>query len=260
VLQTRVIIVERETIGPAWWRLVLDGPELAAQLTPGQFLLVRCADPFTSYLRRPIFPEPLNDGQLELLLRPTPDPGLAWLSTRQVGDELDVIGPLGQGYPLSSYVRNLLLVSDGQALSPLLGQMNRAVQAGLSATLLLGGQRAAALYPLDRLPPAVEVQLATLDGSAGHRGPLTALLPDLLCWADGVCAVGSISLYRALKDQVAAVRLSGEAGFLYGLVVEGLLPCGVGACLACTVPAIDGLRLTCVDGPIFDLMPLDFTE
>ena len=70
-----------------WWRLVLDGPELVTHLIPGQFLLVRCADPFAVYLRRPIFPAPLQKGQLELLLRPEPDPGLAWLSTRQPGDE-----------------------------------------------------------------------------------------------------------------------------------------------------------------------------
>ena len=258
--QTLVTIAQKETIGPAWWRLVLDGPELAAHLTPGQFLLLRCADPFTTYLRRPIFPAPLEKGQLELLLRPEPDPGLAWLSTRQPGDELDVIGPLGRGFPTPEQARNLLLVSDGQALSPLLGRMNRAVAAGLAVTLLLGGQRAAALYPLDRLPPAVEVQLSTLDGSAGHRGPLTALLPDLLRWADAVCAVGSTALYRALKNGVAAVRLPDETGFLYGLVAEGLLPCGVGTCLACTVPAADGWWLACADGPVFDLMTLDLAE
>ena len=259
-MQTRVTIVEKETIGPAWWRLVIDEPDLASPPTPGQFLLVRCADPFTCYLRRPIFPATRENGQLELLLRPEPDPGLAWLSTRQPGDELDVIGPLGQGFPLPDHLRHLLLISDGQTLSPLLGQMNRAVAAGVSVTLLLGGPRAAAIYPVDRLPPAVEAQLVTLDGSLGHRGSVSHLLPDLLRWADAVCAVGSIALYRTLKNQVETVRLPGEAGFLYGLVGSDLLPCGVGACLACTVPAGDGLRLTCVDGPVFDLMILDLAR
>ena len=60
--------------------------------------------------------------------------------------------------------------------------------------------------------------------------------------------------------QVEAVRLRGEAGFLYGLVSEELLPCGVGTCLACTVSTSAGLRLTCVDGPVFDLMTLDLVE
>ena len=95
----------------------------------------------------------MENGQLELLLRPNPDPGLAWLSTRQPGHELDVIGPLGRGFPATDYARNLLLVSDGQALSPLLGQMYRAIRASKSVTLLLGGGRAAALYPLTGCPP-----------------------------------------------------------------------------------------------------------
>ena len=108
-----------------------------------------------------------------------PDPGLAWLSARQLGDELDVIGPLGRGFPLVDHTRNLLLISDSQTLDPLLGQMNLAVQAGKSVTLALGGSRTGTLFPVDRLPSAVEVQFATLDGSMGHRGPVSELLPDL---------------------------------------------------------------------------------
>jgi dihydroorotate dehydrogenase electron transfer subunit len=101
------------------------------------------------------------------------------------------------------------------------------------------------------------VQFATRDGSLGHRGSVTDLLPDLLRWADVVYTVGSTRLYLALKDQVRAIRLAGDADFLYGLVLDALLPCGVGACLACSVPVSDGLKLACVDGPVFDLMALD---
>ena len=172
-LQTSVTIVEKETIAPAWWRLVMAGPELASRLLPGQFLLVRCADPFTCYLRRPIFPAALDESRLELLLRPEPDPGLAWLSSRQPGDTLEVIGPLGQGFSLPGHVQNLLLVSDSQLLSPLLGHMHQALQAGRSVTLALSGSRAAAVYPLNRLPPAVETGPLRSPGArpdAGYSG------------------------------------------------------------------------------------------
>jgi dihydroorotate dehydrogenase electron transfer subunit len=124
-------------------------------------------------------------------------------------------------------------------------------------TLALGGSRAAALYPLNLLPPMVEVQLATLDGSAGAQGPVTALLPDLLRWADLVDACGSTALYFALKSQVEQVRLGAGTGFLYGVVLENLIPCGVGACLGCAIETRAGLKLTCLDGPVFDLMDLD---
>jgi len=249
--------VQKETIAPAWWRLTLAAPEITTRLQPGQYLLLRCADPFICYLRRPIFPIPVDQDHLDLLIRPGPDPGRAWLATRQPEDRLDVIGPLGTGFPFDTHIRNLLLVSDSQAIGPLLGQMERAMASGVSVTLALGGSRAANLYPVGLLPPAVEVHLATRDGSLGQRGPVTDLLPDLLRWADLVCACGSSALYRTLKRQTAQIRLALQAGFLYGPVPDGLLACGVGACLGCILETRSGLKLTCVDGPVFDLMELE---
>lgn len=253
---TEVIVVAKETIAPAWWRLTLAAPELADRLTPGQFLLVRCADRFTCYLRRPIFPAALDKDQLTLLLQPDPDPGLAWLLTRQPGDPLDVLGPLGSGFPLPDKTRNLLLVSDDQNIAPLLGQMCRAVADGVAVTLVLGGSRAANLYPVSALPEVVEFQAATLDGSLGHRGSITDLLPNLLAWADLVCAVGSSSLYLALQAQADKVRFGATSGFVYGLLIRPLV-CGVGACLSCAITTPTGPKLICVDGPVFDMAQLN---
>lgn len=252
MMQTQVTVVEKETIAPAWWRLSLAAPDLSLRPHPGQFLLLRCADRFTCYLRRPVFPAFVDDDRVGLLLRPDPDPGLAWLSARRPGDKLDVIGPLGTGFPLDGHRRHLLLVSDGQAIGPLLGQMERAITAGLSITLALGGSRASALYPVAALPPLVEFQAATLDGSQGYRGPVTDLLPELLGWADAVCAVGSTTLYGTLKSQVEKVRFRLEPGFLFGLITSPMA-CGVGACLSCAIETEADLKLTCLDGPVFDL-------
>lgn len=258
IVQTQVTLVQKENIAPAWWRLTLYAPELPPP-QPGQFLLLRCADRMTCYLRRPVFPIAQADHHFSLLLRPDPDPGLAWLLTRQPGDRLDVIGPLGIGFPLAKTARNLLLVSDSPAIGPLLGQMERAVAAGAAVTLALGASRAAALYPVTALPPVVEFQAATLDGSLGHRGAVAELLwPDLLRWPDLVCAVGSMALYRTLRQQMEQVRFRAEPNFLYGLITAGLMGCGVGACLSCALGTANGSKLACVDGPVFDLAELIF--
>jgi len=257
VTQTEVIVVAKETITPACWQLTLAAPGLSARLMPGQFLLLRCADRFTCYLRRPIFPAPVGPDHLTLLLQPDPDPGLAWLLTRQPGDRLDVIGPLGSGFPLPDKTRNLLLVSDAQNIAPLLGQMHRAITTGVAVTLALGASRAADLYPVSSLPAEVEFQVATRDGSLGHRGVITDLLPNLLAWADLVGAVGSTNLYHALQDQADKARFGVVSGFMYGLINQPYLACGVGACLSCAITAPTGLKLTCVDGPVFDITQLD---
>jgi dihydroorotate dehydrogenase electron transfer subunit len=257
VIQTQATIVQKETIGPAWWRLLINVPALTPPLLPGQFLLLRCADPFTCYLRRAIFPTPVDDEHISLLIRPDPDPGLAWLSARQPGDQIDLIGPLGTGFALSDQARHLLLVSDSQNIDSLLGQMEQAIAAGMSVTLALGGSRASILYPVSALPPVVEFHVATLDGSTGHRGPVTDLLPALIPWADAMCAIGSVKFYRALKSLIEQVRFKMGTGFASGLVTTQPLACGVGACLSCAVETNHGLKLACLDGPVFDLAALN---
>jgi NAD(P)H-flavin reductase len=104
----------------------------------------------------------------------------------------------------------------------------------------------------------IEFQAATLDGSLGHRGPVTDLLPNLLTWADAVCAVGSTTLYRTLQTQAETVRLRAESNYLFGLVTPYQMACGVGACMSCTLETKNGLKQVCVDGPVFDLTKLEF--
>lgn len=256
MIQTQGTIIDKETIAPAWWRLKVAAPDLTPRLQSGQFLLLRCGDDSTCYLRRPIFPAPIDAEKFSLLLRPAPDPGLAWLLAQQPHSHLDLIGPLGVGFPPPDNLRNLLLVGDTPLIGPLLGQMEQALQAGLAVTLTLGSRRAADLYPRAALPPAVEFQAATMDGSLGYHGMVIDLLPELLGWADAVCAVGSPGLYQALKTQAEQVRLRAERGYLYGLLTAYPLACGVGACLGCTIETNAGLKQVCVDGPVFDLTTL----
>ena len=256
MLQTQATIIAKETLAPAWWRLTFQLPNLLPPPLPGQFFLIRCGDLFDCYLRRPIFPQYLPNNRLSLLLRPHPDPGLVWLLARSIGDNLDILGPFGTAFALPDGVSNLLLVSDSQWLAPLLGQMERATEKQISVTLALESTRVETIYPAKLLPPAVELQVATLDGSLGHHGFIADLLPNLFQWADMVCAVGSPGLYSLLRKLANEVRFGNQSDFLYGLIADLPLPCGVGACFGCTLETNSGLQLACCDGPVFDLTVL----
>lgn len=252
--QTLTAVEEKSVIAPAWWQLTFSLPDFSSPFLPGQFFLVRTA---ATPLRRPIFPQYHTDGRFSVLLRPTTDPGLSWLVARQPNDQLDLLGPLGHGYRPPEGIANLLLISDTQWLSPLLFQMNLAVAAGCAVTVAHGAARASALYPVDHLPPAVEFYTATQDGSQGQRGTIAQVSPPLLRWADAVLAVGSTTLYQTLKRHTWQERLIVAPGFLHGLVGTDWLPCGVGACFGCPVSSSGGPKLSCIDGPVFDLAELD---
>lgn len=256
MLQTQATVVQKETIAPAWWQIELDVPNFSGPFVPGQFWLVRCGDAAAYLLRRPVFPLQTAAGHFRLHLRPTTDPGQAWLLSRRPGDVLDVIGPLGQGFDLPTSARNLLLVSDGPPLAPLLGLLDTALERGQPVALVLGGKRAADLYPLNLLPPAVEFYAATRDGSTGQRGIVANVLPELLGWADTLAATGSAALFHAIHQQISQTRVVNQPGFARVLAAPRLLACGVGSCRGCAVPTTSGPRLACTDGSVFDLARL----
>ena len=253
--QTQATVVERRTLCPALWQIRVTTPDLAKTGCPGQFYLA--AGP--GYLRHPLFPARLAAGEFSFLVKADPDPFVAWLASRAPGDALDLVGPLGHGFDAPAPGQRLLLVAETALdVGPLLPLVDSAMADGASAiTLLTAATRAAGVFPLRELPPAVELRVATADGSLGRRGDVTMLLPDALPWADRVCAVGSRGLYRGLQTAVAGLRPGlSPGGFAQVLLTDVPLICGVGACLACDVQGEREHRLACVEGPVFDLSDL----
>ena len=250
--QIQATVAERRTFGPALWEISLHAPA-GSGFRPGQFFLV--AGP--SYLRRALFPARCAPDGLSVLVKAAADPFIAWLASRMPGDPLDLIGPFGRGFVIPRRDERWLLVAETAAdVGPLRQQIELAIAAGAEVALLTGATHTAAVFPVAELPPALELRVATADGSRGVRGSVTALLSDALPWADHVAAVGTRSLYRALQREAQTTRptLTGES--LQVLVTDVPLVCGVGACLACAVHGEHGERgvhLVCREGPVFDL-------
>ena len=272
-------IIKKQTIKPALWEITvgLEKTDLwATQIAPGQFFLVQCAIPFTTYLRRAIFPAGITSSPLEETAEAPSglqflfsavdlaDPGLAWLMSRKVGQTIDLLGPFGQGFPAPQQASSLLLIGSSPTigpLGPLLFLLRQAIQRGADVVLALEATRAADLYPFQTLPPAAELRIATLDGSLGYRGSILDHLEDLTRWADTICAVGVRSFYRRLKAHLDQTHLQLMTNFANVLITD--LPihiCGTGICTLCTLPTTKGLKLACQDGPIFDLSILPLEE
>lgn len=256
------ILREKQQVMPATFLLRLEAPALARAGRPGQFVMVRCADPRSTdpLLRRPLALHRLHpeQGSLELLVRVV-GRGTAWLAARAPGDTFDLLGPLGQGFALPRPGRNLLLVAGGIGIAPLVAVADEALARGCAVVLALGARTAAELYPATLLPPEVELHVATDDGSAGRQATVIELLRDpdlgLLPWADQLMACGPRPMLVELSAAVRAGRLRWRTGFAQ-VSLEERMACGVGACLGCVVPTRQGYRRVCRDGPVFDLKDL----
>lgn len=227
---------------------------LVANARAGQFVEILCRSPWSSdpLLLRPysVYAANVTANELTVLVRPY-GRGSGWLVEQPVGAALDVLGPLGNTFPVAPKSKNLLMVAGGVGAAPLLMLSREAVAKGLNVTYLLGAVSANGLLAPQHLPGEVEYVVATNDGSAGHHGFVTDLVPEYLQWADQVIACGPEPMFQSLRRQVLANRFAAKPSV--HMSVERTMACGVGACLGCVVETKGGMKTSCVEGPVFDM-------
>jgi dihydroorotate dehydrogenase electron transfer subunit len=248
-------VADNETIMPATNVLSLQAPEAARSAAPGQFLHIHCGESTAPLLRRPMSVYRTERDVIQLMIRDVGE-GSAWLVRRKPGDELDCLGPLGNGFRLLPRMRNLLMVGGGYGVAPLVGLAERGLARGASVTLAVGAATSAHVFPTDRLPAEVEYLVATDDGSAGHAGYVTDLVPDRLAWADAVYACGPLAMMAALARiiRVAAPDKPTQ------VAMEERMGCAMGVCLGCVIETTRGPLRVCTEGPVFDIRGVVWRE
>ena len=246
------IVLSREEVYENTHLMWLSCPLVPKGASPGRFLMLRCSDSHDPLLPRPMsfhrFREKGGERQFAILYD-VRGRGTAWLSKRKAGDELSIFGPLGRGYAISPQSQNLLLVGGGLGVAALIALADEAIAAGKSVTLLQGARTAARLYPPGLLPPEVEALSATDDGSTGHQGYVTDLIPQHLSWANQIFACGPTPMFAAMAG---VMRKVGSRKPVQALLEERM-GCGTGICYGCAVFTRRGVRLVCRDGPRFEL-------
>jgi len=231
VKQTLAFVVSNTEVMPGVNLMWIETPDIAISAQPGQFITVYCEE---LILRRPfsihqvVVASEAKQSQFAILFSVI-GKGTLWLSQRQPGDKIDILGPLGKGFSIPSVIarhkvprqsRNLLLVAGGIGIAPLVFLAQRAASQH-SITLIHGASTAAQLYPfsspltlnpspskvegekrsnLPPLPSGVQFIPVTEDGTMGKRGLAPDLVPDFLSWADQVYACGPSGMYKAMAD------------------------------------------------------------
>jgi len=239
-------------LSPIHVLLTFRAPTIAAHAKPGQFVHLRVSPFGTSpLLRRPfsIAGTNLADGTIRLLVR-TIGRGTAMLGDLVWGTELPALGPLGRPFPDIEPERDVLLVAGGVGVAPLL--CYAAARDRGTKVALYGAETGLALVLADELAEACDqTLLATDDGSQGHHGFVTELLPQTLDELSDpvVLACGPREMMARTAEECLRRSVTCYVSF------EAWLGCGVGACLGCVIPAAGEPRRyvrVCRDGPVFD--------
>ena len=255
-------IIENEHAGRGSVVLRVRVPHtVATQARAGQFVHVRTsgsADQWDPLLRRPMSllgVDPATDEGL--ILVQNVGRGSGWLVGRRPGETLDVLGPLGGAFTVAGNQKHLLMVAGGVGVAPLVMLAEEELPKGAEIVLLIGSQTAEKHLPLHYLPEQVEVIRATDDGTLGHQGFVTDLVPDYLDWADGIFACGPNPMFRSLRMKILAHR--GVRTPPVQVCLEQQMGCGMGVCLGCVVETKRGYERTCTEGPVFPMEALSWS-
>ena len=255
-VQQRCTVVGMAPLNDSTWWMTLEVGKMVEELGlhAGQFLHVACGH--SRLLRRPISvacvlaDEPENTAALIFEVK---GEGTRWLANRKVGDQVDVLGPLGNGFSVEEGGR-YLLVGGGIGTPPLLGYAEAFRE---NAVAVLGFRSADRVILEDRYRDACkEVYLCTDDGSAGRHGFVDAQVRDILEKDKNFTAILACGPRPMLKS---VAKAAAECGVPCQVSMEERMACGVGACLGCAIQMADGtMKHVCKDGPVFSAEEVDW--
>lgn len=270
-------VIENVELAEGTWRIRVDCPDLAARVTPGQFVMLRLSGSDDPLLGRPLaMYEVVLDGA-----------GKPWaldvaylvvgkmtgrLARLRAGDRLDLWGPLGNGFSVQT-VDHLVMIAGGIGQTPFLSLSQEALghrsygtdaartgRAG-RVTLCYGARSERFLAGIDDFRDAgIDVHVATDDGSAGHHGLVTELIEPAVREVEGSCRIVCCGPEPMLK---AVTQIASQIGVPCEVSLETPMACGMGICFSCVAKVRDkdgdwDYRRTCVEGPIFDAARIEF--
>jgi len=235
--------------------LTVKSSAIALGSSPGQFAMISCDRGLGRLLRRPISICRTSGEEVSFLFAEV-GAGTEWLAQRQVGETIDILGPLGNGFMVPSDPCRLLLVAGGMGIAPLVFLAHIASKSSHQVKLLIGAKTAGLVCPHQLLPQGIEIITATEDGSSGVKGMVTDLLPQYTEWANRAYTCGPLPMYRAMATQCHDKLHS----LPVQLSLEVRMGCGLGFCYACTIKTRQGLKQVCRDGPVFDMHDILWEE
>jgi NAD(P)H-flavin reductase len=215
LVRERRKVVASEPVGP-YTLLRVDRGSLDAGV-PGQFFMLEAPG---RVLPRPMSLCLAPRGELAFLFEPI-GPGTRALAELEPGDELHLLGPLGNGFRLD--VERPLLVGGGIGIAPL-----PYLSAMLGAPPAVVGFRSSEHAEAAELLPQAEVVVEP------------TLVTDVLPPGFDVLACGPEPMLEAIAAVAPGAQLAWEAP----------MACGYGACYGCVVEIDGGYRRLCIEGPV----------
>ena len=232
--QSIFTIIENKALTKDVYKMVLAG-DTTAITASGQFVNIQLAGKF---LRRPISVCDWNEETLTIVYKVVGH-GTEQMSKMPIGEKLDILTGLGNGYDLTLAGDAPLLIGGGVGVPPMYGAAKKLSEMGIKAKVILGfNVKDEIFYEEEFKALGCDVTVTTVDGSYGIKGFVTNALPESYSYFY-TCGPEPM-----LKAVYRATVTSGQMSF------EERMGCGFGACMGCSCKTITGYKRICKEGPV----------
>lgn len=218
---------------------------------PGQFFMLSVGSGIDPLLKRPFSLYRWLEGDFQILYRVV-GKTTSILKSRKPGDILEIIGPLGRGFPVikKTQKKKIILVAGGIGIAPIFALAETIKKR--SSILFYGAKTKNEVLCIEELKSiGIDPIVSTDDGSLGQKGVITDLLDEFLTRPSSLpphhClyACGPKPMLRSLSFLVKKYKIEGY------IALEENMACGFGACLGCVVKTGEGNKRVCKEGPVF---------
>ena len=235
--QSIFTITENVQLTETVFKMKLSG-DVSDITAPGQFVNIKLDG---LYLRRPISVCDSENGVLTLVYKVV-GKGTEQMSKMQVGEKLDILTDLGNGYNTTVSGEKPVLLGGGVGVPPLYMLCKKLIAQGKEVSVILGfNTKDEIFYEEDFKALGAKVYVTTVDGSYGIKGFVTDALKEIDYTYFYTC--GPEPMLKALYK---AATTSGQFSF------EERMGCGFGACMGCSCKTISGYKRICKDGPVLE--------
>ncbi|MGI6012126.1 MAG: dihydroorotate dehydrogenase electron transfer subunit [Ruminococcus sp.] len=241
-------VLSQEMISPEIYSLWVKTDRIADEALPGQFVTLYSKDG-SRMLPRPISLCEIDkeQGSIRLVYRIAGE-GTKEFSRLQAGDEIEVMGPLGNGFPMEeARGKRVLLMGGGIGIPPMVETAKQ-----LEGEVSVAAGYRDALFLTEELSRYGNLYIATEDGSSGTKGNVLDAVREKKIESDLIFACGPKPMLKAIKAYAQEHQIP------CWVSMEEKMACGIGACLACTCQSaeVDGHshvknKRVCKDGPVF---------
>lgn len=248
-------VLSNRQVSNRYWHMVVDSSTIKESIKAGQFFNIKCADELYPFLRRPFSIYRINKQEQTIeFLYLVKGLGTQRMTDISDGEEVDVFGPLGEGFSLNDSWDTILLLARGVGIATLAALAQEAAEKQVKCIAILSARSTNDLLAAETLQGfGAKVYKVTEEEGTSNVENVHGLIQQIMDENDVKAAFtcGSKRLSKLLQTITIEHGIPGQ------IALEEHMGCAMGVCYACVCDLkVDDTTYSvrvCKEGPVFDL-------